>query len=73
MPPYLGLFLHLVENRKCQKLNRQDRSHAITNFVNNCKMKAKLFEIEAYTIAETKRKLGYKSSKKIYRLLNREV
>ncbi len=31
-------------------------------------MKAKLFEIEAYTIAETTRKLGYKSSKTIYRL-----
>ena len=36
-------------------------------------MKAKLFEIEAYTIAETTRKLGYKSSGVIYRLLNREV
>tara|TARA_B100000287_G_C20095473_1_gene568219 strand:+ start:74 stop:325 length:252 start_codon:yes stop_codon:yes gene_type:complete len=36
-------------------------------------MKAKSLEIEAYTIAETTRKLGYKSSKTIYRLLNREV
>ena len=36
-------------------------------------MKAKLFEIEAYTIAETARRLGYKSSKTIYRLLNRDV
>ena len=36
-------------------------------------MKAKLFEIEAHTIAETTRKLGYKSSKTIYRLLNRKV
>ena len=34
-------------------------------------MKAKSLEIEAYTIAETTRKLGYKSSKTIYRLLNR--
>ena len=34
-------------------------------------MKAKLLEIEAYTIAETTRKLGYKSSKTIYRLLNK--
>ena len=29
-------------------------------------MKAKSLEIEAYTIAETTRKLGYKSSKTIY-------
>ena len=36
-------------------------------------MKGKLFEIEAYTIAETARRLGYKSSKTIYRLLNRDV
>ena len=36
-------------------------------------MKAKLFEIEAFTIAETTRKLGYKSSGVIYRLLNRDV
>ena len=36
-------------------------------------MKAKLFEIEAYTISETARKLGYRSTKTIYRLLNREV
>jgi len=34
-------------------------------------MKAKSLEIEAYTIAETTRKLGYKSSKTIYRLLNK--
>ena len=34
-------------------------------------MKAKSLEIEAYTIAETIRKLGYKSSKTIYRLLNK--
>ncbi len=36
-------------------------------------MKAKLFELEAYTIAETARRLGYKSSRTIYRLLNRDV
>ncbi len=36
-------------------------------------MKAKLFEIEAYTIAETTSNLGYKSPKTIYRLLNRKV
>ena len=36
-------------------------------------MKAKLFEIEAYTIAETGRRLGYKSSRTIYLLLNRDV
>ena len=36
-------------------------------------MKAKLFEIEAFTIAETTRKLVYKSSGVIYRLLNRDV
>ena len=34
-------------------------------------MKVKSLEIEAYTIAETTRKLGYKSSKTIYRLLNK--
>ena len=34
-------------------------------------MKAKSLEIEAYKIAETTRKLGYKSSKTIYRLLNK--
>ena len=36
-------------------------------------MKPKLFNFEAYTISETARKLGYKSTKTIYRLLNREV
>ena len=35
-------------------------------------MKPKLFHLEAYTISETARKLGYKSTKTIYRLLNRE-
>ena len=36
-------------------------------------MKAKSFQIEAYTISETARKLGYKSTKTLYRLLNRDV
>ena len=36
-------------------------------------MKAKSFEIEAFTIAETTRKLGYKSSGFIYRLLNKNI
>ena len=36
-------------------------------------MKAKKFDIEAYTISETSRRLGYKSTKTIYRLLNRKV
>ena len=36
-------------------------------------MKPKLFQIEAYTISETARKLGYKSTKTLYRLLNRDV
>ena len=36
-------------------------------------MKPKLFQIEAYTISETARRLGYKSTKTIYRLLNRDV
>ena len=35
-------------------------------------MKAKKFDIEAYTISETSRRLGYKSTKTIYRLLNRK-
>ena len=34
-------------------------------------MKAKQFDIEAYTITEASRRLGYKSTKTIYRLLNR--
>ena len=36
-------------------------------------MKAKLLEIEAYTITETATRLGYKSTKTIYRLLDRGV
>ena len=36
-------------------------------------MKPKSFQIEAYTIAGTARKLGYKSTKTLYRLLNRDV
>ena len=36
-------------------------------------MKAKKFDIEAYTISETSRRLGYKSTKTIYRLLDRGV
>ena len=36
-------------------------------------MKPKSFRIEAYTISETARKLGYKSTKTIYRLLNRDI
>ena len=36
-------------------------------------MKARSFHFEAYTISETARKLGYKSTKTLYRLLNRDV
>ena len=36
-------------------------------------MKAKLLEIEAYTITETAKILGYKSTKTLYRLLDRGV
>ena len=36
-------------------------------------MKPKSLNVEAYTISETARKLGYKSTKTIYRLLNRKV
>ena len=36
-------------------------------------MKPKLFEIEVFTISQAAKKLGYKSTKTIYRLLNREV
>ena len=36
-------------------------------------MKSKSFEIEAFTIADTTRKLGYKSSGVIYRLLNKNI
>ncbi len=37
------------------------------------KCNSKMLEIEAYTISETAKKLGYKSTKTIYRLLNRKV
>ena len=33
----------------------------------------KSFHFEAYTISETARKLGYKSTKTIYQLLNRDL
>ena len=36
-------------------------------------MKPKSFKIEAYTISETATRLGYKSTKTLYRLLNRDV
>ena len=36
-------------------------------------MKPKLFYFEAFTISETSRKLGYKSTKTLYRLLNKDV
>ena len=36
-------------------------------------MKPKSFEIEAFTISETSRRLGYRSTKTLYRLLNRDV
>ena len=36
-------------------------------------MKAKLLEIEAYTITESAKLLGYKSTKTLYRLLDRGV
>ncbi len=36
-------------------------------------MKPKSFEVEAFTISHGAKKLGYKSTKTIYRLLNRDV
>ncbi len=36
-------------------------------------MKPKLFEIEAFTISHAAKKLGYKSTKTIYQLLNRDL
>jgi len=36
-------------------------------------MQPKSFHFEAYTISEIARRLGYKSTKTLYRLLNREV
>ena len=36
-------------------------------------MKAKSFEIEACTISETAKKLGYKSTRTIYTLLNKDI
>ena len=36
-------------------------------------MKPKSLNLEAYTISETARRLGYKSTKTLYRLLNKDV
>jgi len=36
-------------------------------------MEPKSLHLEAYTISETARRLGYKSTKTIYRLLKREL
>ena len=36
-------------------------------------MKPKSLNVKAYTISEIARRLGYKSTKTIYRLLNRKV
>ena len=36
-------------------------------------MQPKSFHFEAYTISQTAKKLGYKSTKTLYRLLSREV
>ena len=36
-------------------------------------MKPKSLNFEAFTISETARRLGYKSTKTIYRLLNRDL
>ena len=36
-------------------------------------MKPKSFQIETFTITQISKKLGYRSTKTIYRLLNRDV
>ena len=36
-------------------------------------MKVKQFKFEAYTITQTAKKLGYKSTKTLYRLLSRNI
>tara|TARA_B100000575_G_C22508886_1_gene331895 strand:+ start:146 stop:388 length:243 start_codon:yes stop_codon:yes gene_type:complete len=36
-------------------------------------MKAKSFHYEAYTISQTAKKLGYRSTKTLYRLLSRNI
>ena len=36
-------------------------------------MKPKSFQIEAFTITQTAKKLGYRSTKTLYRLLNRDL
>ena len=36
-------------------------------------MKPKAFHIEAFKITQTAKKLGYRSTKTLYRLLNRDV
>ena len=73
---YVDMVLQIIlsiSKKLGRKFYRQYQSHAITNFVNTYKMKAKRFEFEAYTITQTAKKLGYKSTKTIYRLLNRKV
>ena len=45
-------------------------------YLTKCKelrMKPKSLHLEAYTISETARRLGYKSTKTIYRLLQRDL
>ena len=50
------------------------QSKITVNNVNGTEiMKPKVLEIEAYTITETSKLLGYKSTKTIYRLLSRDI
>ena len=50
------------------------QSKITVNNVNGTEiMKPKVLEIEAYTITETSKLLGYKSTKSIYKLLDRGI
>ena len=50
------------------------QSKITVNNVNKTEiMKPKVLEIEAYTITETSKLLGYKSTKSIYKLLDRGI
>ena len=68
-PPYLDTVLH-------EDVTAKPVTIAITTDyanVTNQEMKPKTLTVEVYTITHTARILGYKSTKTLYRLINRGV
>ena len=68
-PPYLDTVLH-------EDVTAKPVTIAITTDyanVTNQEMKPKTLTVEVYTITHTARLLGYKSTKTLYRLINRGV